>query len=147
MRKGCDLKQLSLKQQYLSKIRSDDKRYFRFLQLDHNTQYLICKIDVLRGSGCDDIFIDELLEKFEGMSFQLERLKETVKEMEKLKDEYAKTIDELMHKHQKATEEKDQEIDYLRKNVQVVLVGKNRSGFLGELSKSKKKSKKQKSDE
>ena len=108
---------------------------------------MICKIDALRKSGCDDIFIDELLEKFEGMSFQLERLKETVKEMEELKDEYAKTIDELMYKHQKATEEKDQEIDYLRKNVQVVLVGKNRSGFLGELSKSKKKSKKQKSDE
>ena len=105
VRKGCDLKQLALKQQYLSNIRSDDKRYFRFLQLDHNTQYMICKIDALRGSGCDDIFIDELLENIEGMSIQLERLKETVKEMEELKDEYAKTIDKLMHKHQKVTEE------------------------------------------
>ena len=146
VRKGCGSKWLSRKQQYLSKIRSDDKRHFRYLQLDHNTQYMICKIDALRESGCDNIFIDELLDKFEGMSFQLERLKETVKEMEELKDEYAKTIDELMHKHRKATEEKDQEINYLRKNVQVVLV-ENRSGFLGELSKSKKKSKKQKSDE
>ena len=53
------------------------------------------------------------------------------------KGEYAKTIDELMHKHQKATEEKDQEIDYFRKSVQVVLVVKDRSSFLGELSKSK----------
>ena len=35
VRKGCDLKQLALKQQYLSNIRSDDKIYFRFLQLDH----------------------------------------------------------------------------------------------------------------
>ena len=41
--------------------------------------------------------------------------------------------------------EKDQEINYFRKNVQVVLVGKDRSDFLGELSKSKRKSKKQKS--
>ena len=81
------------------------------------------------------------------MSFQLERLKETVKKMEKLKDEYVKTIDELMHKHQKATEEKDQEIDYFRKSVLVVLVVKDRSSFLGELSKSNNKFKKQKSDE
>ena len=130
VRKGCDLKQLALKQQYLSNIRSDDKRYFRFLQLDHNTQYMICKIDALRGSGCDDIFIDELLENIEWMSIQLERLKETVKEMEELKDEYAKLLINLCTNIRK-----------LLKRI------RDRSGFLGELSKSKKKSKKQKSDE
>ena len=70
-----------------------------------------------------------------------------MKEIKELQGEYAKTINKLMHKHQKATKENDQEIDYFRKNVQVVLVGKDRSGFLSELSKEKKKSKKQKSNE
>lgn len=35
-------------------------------------------------------------------------------------------IDELTDQHQKANEEKDHETDYLRKNIQVVLVGKER---------------------
>lgn len=53
-------------------------------------------------------------------------------------------IDELTDQHQKANEEKGHETDYLRKNIQVVLVGKEMGGYLGELSKNKeaKKSKK-----
>ena len=67
-----------------------------------------------------------------------------MKEMKELEGEYVKTIDELMHQHHKTIEEKDQEIDYFRKSVQVVLVEKERSGYLNELSKNKnrKKSKK-----
>ena len=73
---------------------------------------------------------------------QLRRLKETVEEMKQLEDDYVKTIDELMHQqHNRTIKEKDQEINYLRKNVQVVLVGKERSGELSK-RKNEKKSKK-----
>ena len=76
---------------------------------------------------------------------QLQRLKETVEEMKQLEDDYVKTIDELMHQqHNKTIKEKDQEINYLRKNVQVVLVGKERSG---ELSKRKNEKKSKNTDE
>ena len=49
-------------------IRSDEKRHFRFLQLDYKTQLMICRIDALRGSGNDDYFINKLLETFEEKS-------------------------------------------------------------------------------
>ena len=102
---------------------------------------MICKIDGLRGSGNDDYFIDKLLETFEERSMQLQRLKETMEEMKQLEGEYVKTIDELMHQqHNNTIKEKDQEINYLRKNVQVVLVGKERSGELSK-RKNEKKSK------
>ena len=70
VKKEYDLKQHTLKEQYLRKIRSDEKRYFRFLQLDDKTQLMICKIDGLRGSGNDDHFSDKLLETFEEKSMQ-----------------------------------------------------------------------------
>ena len=102
---------------------------------------MICKIDGLRGSGNDDYFIDKLLETFEEKSMQLQRLKETVEEMKQLEGEYVKTIDELMiQQHNKTIKDKDQEINYLRKNVQFVLVGKERSGELSK-RKNEKKSK------
>ena len=48
----------------------------------------------------------------------MQRLKKTVKEMKQLEGEYVKTVDELMHQqHIKTIKEKDQEINYLRKNV------------------------------
>ena len=53
-----------------------------------------------------------------------------MKEMKQVEREYVKTIDELMHQHHKTIEEKDQEIDYFGKSVQVVLVEKERSGYL-----------------
>ena len=65
IRKACDLKQLALKERYLSTIKNDEKRRFRFLRLDHEAQQMICKIGALRGCGSDDHFIDELLETFE----------------------------------------------------------------------------------
>ena len=128
IRKGYDLKQHALKEQYLRKIRSDEKRHFRFLQLDYNTQLMICRIDTLRRSVNDDQFIDNLLETFEEKSMILQSLKETVQEMKQAEGEYVKTIDELMHEHHETIIEKDHEIDYMRKNVQVALVEKERSG-------------------
>ena len=47
------------------------------------------------------------------------------------------TCDELKHHHEKTIEEKDEEIDYFRKNMKVVLVGLGRCGILGESSKKK----------
>ena len=44
------------KEQYLRKIRSDENRHLRFLQLDDKTQLMICKIDGLRSRN-DDHFI------------------------------------------------------------------------------------------
>ena len=38
VRKACDLKQLALKEWYLSTIKNDKKRCFRFLWLDHEAQ-------------------------------------------------------------------------------------------------------------
>ena len=88
MRKPCDLKQLALMEQCLSKIKSDEKRRFRFLQLEHEAQLMIYKINALRVSGSDNHFIDQLLETFEEMSMQLQRLKKTVEEMKELEDKY-----------------------------------------------------------
>ena len=68
---------------------------------------------------------------------QLQRLKETVEGMKQLEGEYAKTIDELMQQHHKTIKEKDQEVNYSRKNVQVVLVGKERSGALSKRKNEK----------
>ena len=63
--KRCNIKQLVLKEQYLSKLKGDEKRCFRFLQLDQ-TQSMTCKIDAPKRCGSDDHFIDKLLEMFEG---------------------------------------------------------------------------------
>ena len=63
---------------------------------------------------------------------QLQRLKKTAEEMKELEDVYVKAINELMYHHQNTMEMKDQGIDYLRKNVQVVLVRKEMSGHFGE---------------
>ena len=72
VKKGCDLQQFALKEQYLNKIRNDEKRRFRFLQLDHKAQIMICKIDTLRGPGSDNDFIDKLLEVFEETTAETE---------------------------------------------------------------------------
>ena len=108
------------------------------LQLDNKAQLMICKADALKGSGSDNHFIDELLETFEENSMQLQRLKTTVEERKEQQAEYVKSIDELMYLKQKSMEEKHQEIEYLRKNVQVVLVGRERCGYLDQSSKNKK---------
>ena len=100
MRKLCDLKQLTLMEQYLSKIKSDEKRRFRFLQLEHEAQLTIYKINALRVSGSDNHFIDQLLETIEEMGIQLQRLKKTVEEMKELEDKYVRAIDKLMYYHQ-----------------------------------------------
>lgn len=141
IRKACDLKQLALKERYLSTIKNDEKRRFRFLRLDHEAQQMICKIGALRGCGSDDHFIDELSETFERMSIQLQRLKKTVEKKKELEGVYVRAIDELICHNKTLVDEKDQGMDCLRNNVQVVLVGNE--GF-GELrtNKSRKKSKK-----
>ena len=141
MRKGYDSKQHALKEQYLRKIRNDEKRHFRFLQLDYKTQLMISRIDALRGSVNDDQFIDKLLETFEEKCMLLQSLKGTVENMKQVEGEYVKTIDELMHQHHESIKEKDHEIDYLRKNVQIVLVEKEGSGELSK-RRNEKKSKK-----
>ena len=141
IRKGYDSKQHALKEQYLRKIRSDEKRHFRFLQLDYKTQVMISRIDALRGSVNDDQFIDKLLEAFEEKSMLLQSLKGTVENMKQVEGEYVKTIDELMHQHHESIKEKDHEIDYLRKNVQIVLVEKEGSGELSKRRNGKKSKK------
>ena len=140
VKKGCNLKQLTIKEQYLSKIKSEEGR-FKFLQLDHQAQHTICKIDTLREFVSDNNFINTLMEMFEEKSIELQTLKETVEEAKALESEYAKTIDELMHHHHETMNEKDHEIDYLRNNVQVVFVEKE---AMGESSKSKNQKKSRK---
>ena len=61
---------------------------------------MIYKVNALRVSGSDNHFIDQLLETFEEMSMQLQRLKKTVEEMKELEDKYVRAIDELMYYHQ-----------------------------------------------
>ena len=55
--------------------------------------------------------------------------------MKQLKDDYSKTINELMDENQKTIEEKDQEIDELKKKLQAVLIGKKGGGHLSESSR------------
>ena len=138
VKKMCSLKeeQLILKEQYVSKIKSE-KKYLRFHQLDDETQLMICKIDALRESGIDNNFFDELLKMFERKSMDLEKLKRTVGEMKKLEDDYAKTINELVEDREKVIEEKDQEINCLKKKLQAALIGKVRRGCSDEPSRIK----------
>ena len=102
---------------------------------------MISRIDTLRGSVNDDQFIDKLLEVFEDKSMLLQNLKGTVENMKQVEGEYVKTIDELMQQHHESIKEKDHEIDYLRKNVQIVLVGKEGSGELSKRRNGKKSKK------
>ena len=136
--KMCNLEeeQLMLKEQYLSKIRSE-KKYLKFQQLDDETQLMICKIDALRESGIGNNFFGELLGMFERKSMELEKLKKTVEEMKELEEDYAMTINELVDDHEKVIEEKDQEINCLKKQLQAALIGKVRRGYSGEPSRIK----------
>ena len=138
VKKMCNLEeeQLILKEQYLSKIKSE-KKYLRFQQLDDETQLMICKIDALRESAIGNNFLDELLRMFERKSMELEKLKKTVEEMKELEEEYAKTIYELVDDHEKVIKQKDQEIDCLKKKLQAALIGKVRRGYSGEPSRIK----------
>ena len=119
---NVEKEKLHLKQQYMSKL-ACEKKIVRSQQFDDETQYMICKIDALRGHGRDNSFINKIVETFEGKIVQLDKLKKTIRDMKQLENEYEAVIDELMDDHQKLIEEKNQEIHYLR-NVQVVLVEK-----------------------
>ena len=140
IKKMCSLEeeQLILKEQYLSKIKSE-KKYLRFHLMDEETQLMICKIDALRDSGIGNDFYDELFRMFEEKSTELVKLKTTVKKMKELEDDYAKAIDELVDEHQKIVKEKDQEIECLKKKLQKVLVGKVNRDYSGEPSRNKNK--------
>ena len=83
------------------------------------------------------IFFDKLLEMFEWNSMQLVKLKKTVDKMKQLEDNYSKTINELMDENQKTIEEKDREIDELKRKLQAVLIGKKGGGHLSESSRIK----------
>ena len=133
----CSLEeeQLILKEQYLSKIKSE-KKYLRFHQMDEETQLMICKIDALRESGIDNNFYEEFFKMFEEKSTELVKLKTTVKKMKELENDYAKTIDELVDEHQKIVKEKDQEIKSLKKKLQKILVGKVTRDYSGEPSRN-----------
>ena len=138
VKKMCSLEeeQLILKDQYLSKIKSENK-YLRFHQMDEETQLMICKIDALRESGMGNNFYDELLRMFEEKSMELVKLKTTVKKMKELEGDFEKSIDELIDEHQEIVEEKDQEIKCLKKKLQKVLVGKVKRDYSGEISRNK----------
>ena len=86
---------------------------------------MVYKIETLQGSGSDNSFIDEVLEMFEEGSMELQSQKKVVEEMKEQQGEHVHAIDELTDQHHKSIEEKDQEIDYLKNNVQVVFVGKD----------------------
>ena len=135
VKKLCNSKEpVDLKQQYLSKIKSE-KKYLRFLQLDEDTKLMICKIDGLRGLGIDNNLCNVLLEMFEGKCVELERLKKTVEEMKELEYDHAKDMEELIAQLYENLEKKDQEINCLKKKLQD---GKGRRGYcLGESSKIK----------
>ena len=77
------------------------KKIVRFQQFNDEIQYMICKIDALRGHGRDNGFIDKLLETFEGKSVQLDKLKKTIRDMKRLENEYEALINELMDDYQK----------------------------------------------
>ena len=128
VRKVCNSEE-DLKEQYLSKIKSE-KKYLRFLQLDNETQLMICKMDIFSGFGNGNGFFVKLLQMFEGKSMKLEEKKE-------LEGEYVKAIDDLKEQYEKTTKEKDEEIDGLKKKLQAALMEKTRGGCLSELSRIK----------
>ena len=121
VKKTCHLeeeeRQLKLKEQYMSKIKTKKKR-LRFQQLDDETQLMICKIDALRETESDKYFLKKLLKMFEGKSFKMQRLEETVEKMKEVEDNSAKTIDDIIDEHQRILEVKDQEIKCLKKKLE-----------------------------
>ena len=140
--KTFDLKdeEVAFKEQYLSTIKSE-KKYLRFQQLDDETQLMICKIDALRRSGYNSDFFDALLKMFEGKSMKLQKLMKTVEEMKESEAEYTQWINKLMKQHQRAIEEKDHEINCLKKKLHASLIEKRRGGNLSEQSMIKAGSK------
>lgn len=116
-----------LKEQYMSKIKSE-KKHLSFQQLDDETRLMIRKIGVFMRFRNGNGFFTKLLEIFERKSIELEEKKE-------LEGKYIKVVDELMKQHQTIFEEKDQEIDDLKKKLQAALAGKTRGGCLGESSR------------
>ena len=127
IQKVCNLEE-DLKEQYLSKIKSEKKR-LRFQQLDHQTQLMISKIDACRGFSNGNDFFEKLLEMFEGKSMEVEDLKQNVKEME---GEHSNILNELVGQYKKIIERKVEEINDLKK-LQAGFVGKTRGGWLSEL--------------
>ena len=53
-----------------------------------------------------------------------------LEEKKELEGEYVKAIDDLKEQHQKATKEKDEEIDDLKKRLQATMMEKTRRGCL-----------------
>ena len=121
VKKTCHLeeeeRQLKLREKYLNKIKTKKKR-LRFQQLDDETQLMICKIDALRETGSDKNFFKKLLKMFEGKSLKVQRLEETVEKMKEVDDNNAKTIDDIIDEHQRILEVKDEEIMYLKKQLE-----------------------------
>ena len=109
VQKVCNSEE-DLKEQYLSNIKSE-KKYLRFQQLDNEIQLMICKINVFRGFGSGNGFFDKLLELFEWKSMELMEIK-------KLEGEYVEVINQLMEQ----LEEKNLEIDDLKKKLQCALM-------------------------
>ena len=136
VKKTCHLEeeeqQVKLKEQYLGKIKSE-KKYLRFQQLDDLTQLMICKIDALRESGSDYNFYDKLLKLLEWKSMKLEDLKQTIKEMKEIEDDNTKTMNGILLEHQMILHNKDQEINCLKKRLEL---WDKRRGCLEETSKN-----------
>ena len=127
IRKVCSTEE-DLKEQYLSKIKSEKKR-LKFQQLDHETQLMISKIDVFRGFGSGNDFFNKLFEVFKGKSMEVEDLRNKAKEIE---GDHVNVLNELVSQYTKIIEGKDLEINDLKK-LQVGMMRKTRGGWLSEL--------------
>ena len=127
IRKVCSTEE-DLKEQYLSKIKSEKKR-LRFQQLDHQTQLMISKIDAYRGFRNGNDFFEKLFKMFEGKSMEVKDLKQNVNEME---GEYSNAFNELVGQYKNIIECKDEEMNDLKKLL-AGLVKKTRGGWLSEL--------------
>ena len=90
---------------------------------------MISKIDVFRGFGCGNDFFNKLFEVFKGKSMEVEDLRNKAKEIE---DDHVNVLNELVCQYKKIIEEKDLEINDLKK-LQVGMMRKTRGGWLSEL--------------
>ena len=103
-----------LTEQLMNKIKNE-KKHLTFQHLDDETRLMICKIGVFTRFRNGNGFFTKLLEMFERKSIELEERKE-------LEGKYVKVLDELLKLHQTIFEEKDKEIDDLKKKLQAALM-------------------------
>lgn len=104
------------------------------------------------GRGYDrkqvDDFIDKLLEIFIEVSIQLKKSTKTMEESRrKNKDTYINIINQLNHQHQRAIQQKDQEINDLKKLYAVLMREEDLSGPISRINDEREHVKTEESDE